>query len=171
MAEPFTIYKLTILSMLDHASFPLTNTQITNFFLEQEYTDYFRVQEVIRDLSEAGFVSVENNRSATQYSLTPSGKEVLEFLHSKVSAGIESDIKAYFDQNSWNFRQENAIVSDYRRNAEGKYLVSCQYRSGSTPVIDLTLAVNDREQAEAICKNWKKSYMDVYTDIVDQLIQ
>ena len=42
MAEPFTIYKLTILFMLDKAGFPLTNTQISNFFLEQEYTDYFR---------------------------------------------------------------------------------------------------------------------------------
>lgn len=47
MAEPFTIYKLTILYMLSKAGFPLSNTQISNFFLEQEYTDYFRVQEVI----------------------------------------------------------------------------------------------------------------------------
>ena len=44
MAEPITIYKLTILNMLDKVDFPLTNTQISNFFLEQDYTDYFRVQ-------------------------------------------------------------------------------------------------------------------------------
>ena len=47
MAEPFTIYKLTILNMLDKVDFPLTNTQISDFFLEQEYTDYFRVQQVL----------------------------------------------------------------------------------------------------------------------------
>ena len=47
MAEPFTIYKLTILYMLDKAGFPLSNTQISNFFLEKEYTDYFRVQELL----------------------------------------------------------------------------------------------------------------------------
>ena len=40
MAEPITIYKLTILNMLDKVDFPLTNTQISNFFLEQDYTDY-----------------------------------------------------------------------------------------------------------------------------------
>jgi hypothetical protein len=33
--------------MLDKVDFPLTNTQISNFFLEQDYTDYFRVQQVI----------------------------------------------------------------------------------------------------------------------------
>ena len=56
MAEPFTIYKLTILYMLDKAGFPLSNTQISNFFLEKEYTDYFRVQEVIGDLVNADLI-------------------------------------------------------------------------------------------------------------------
>lgn len=56
MAEPFTIYKLTILNMLDKVDFPLTNTQISNFFLEQDYTDYFRVQQVISDLVDADLI-------------------------------------------------------------------------------------------------------------------
>ena len=56
MAEPFTIYKLTILNMLDKAGFPLTNTQLTRFFLDLEYTDYFRVQQVIGDLVDADLI-------------------------------------------------------------------------------------------------------------------
>ena len=59
MAEPFTIYKLTILYMLSKAGFPLSNTQISNFFLEQEYTDYFRVQEVIGDLVDANLIHAD----------------------------------------------------------------------------------------------------------------
>lgn len=59
MAEPFTIYKLTILNMLDKVDFPLTNTQISNFFLEQDYTDYFRVQQVISDLVDADLIHAE----------------------------------------------------------------------------------------------------------------
>lgn len=56
MAEPITIYKLTILNMLDKVDFPLTNTQISNFFLEQDYTDYFRVQQVLSDLEDASLM-------------------------------------------------------------------------------------------------------------------
>ena len=56
MAEPITIYKLTILNMLDKVDFPLTNTQISNFFLEQDYTDYFRVQQVLSDLEDASLI-------------------------------------------------------------------------------------------------------------------
>ena len=45
--------------MLDKAGFPLSNTQISNFFLEKEYTDYFRVQEVIGDLVNADLINFE----------------------------------------------------------------------------------------------------------------
>ena len=61
MAEPFTIYKLTILNMLDKVDFPLTNTQISNFFLEQDYTDYFRVQQVLNDLVDANLIRAESH--------------------------------------------------------------------------------------------------------------
>ena len=60
MAEPFTIYKLTILYMLNKAGFPLSNTQISNFFLDQEYTDYFRVQEVLGDLVDTELIQARD---------------------------------------------------------------------------------------------------------------
>lgn len=41
MAEPFTLYKLIVLYMLEKVDFPLSNTQISDFFLEKEYTNYF----------------------------------------------------------------------------------------------------------------------------------
>ena len=56
--------------MLDKAGFPLSNTQISNFFLEKEYTDYFRVQEVIVDLVNADLINFESTHSNTQYTLT-----------------------------------------------------------------------------------------------------
>ena len=74
-AEPFTIYKLTVLYMLDKAGFPLSNTQLSNFFLEHDYTDYFRVQEVIGNLVDADLILAESTHSNTQYTLTSAGKE------------------------------------------------------------------------------------------------
>ena len=113
MAEPFTIYKLTILYMLDKAGFPLSNTQISNFFLEKEYTDYFRVQEVIGDLVNADLIKFESTHSNTQYSLTAAGKETLGFFKDKITDGIESDVKGFFESNKLEFKQENSILADY----------------------------------------------------------
>ena len=38
MAEPFTLYKLIILYMLKKVDFPLTNSQISEFVLDEGYT-------------------------------------------------------------------------------------------------------------------------------------
>ena len=134
MAEPFTIYKLTILYMLDKAGFPLTNTQISNFFLEQEYTDYFRVQEVIGDLVNADLINFESTHSNTQYTLTAAGRETLGFFKDKITDGIENDVKRFFEKNKLEFRQENFILADYYKTTNQNYDVRCQVRSDSTTV-------------------------------------
>ena len=48
MTELDTMYRVMILYMLNLVEYPLTNTQITNFVLEKEYTNYFTVQEAIQ---------------------------------------------------------------------------------------------------------------------------
>lgn len=170
MAEPFTIYKLTILYMLDRAGFPLTNTQLSNFFLEQEYTDYFRVQEVIGNLADANLINAKTIRSATQYTLTAAGKETLGFFREKITEGIEEDVRNYFDENKWEFRQENSILADYRRLRNQKYEVRCQVKNDGDNIIDLSLQVKTKDQAESICAHWRENSDDVYAYLMDTLL-
>ena len=40
MAEPFTIYKLIVLYMAQHSREALTNSQISDFVLNRDYTAY-----------------------------------------------------------------------------------------------------------------------------------
>ena len=171
MAEPFTIYKLTILYMLDKVDFPLSNTQLTNFFLEQEYTDYFRVQQVISDLLDAELIRTESTHNNTHYYITAAGKETLNLLKDKISDAIELDINNYFAQNKLELRNDNSIIADYYRTPNRAFAVRCQYRQKDTNLIDLTLSVQTKEQAEAICNNWKKQNEDVYMYLMDILMK
>ena len=63
MAEALTQYKLTILYMLDKADFPLTNTQISNFMLDKDYTTYFTIQQAISELIDAGLMRTESTHN------------------------------------------------------------------------------------------------------------
>ena len=170
MAEPFTIYKLTILNMLDKVDFPLSNTQLTNFFLEHEYTDYFRVQQVISDLLDAELMRTESTHNNTHYYITAAGKETLNLLKDKISDAIERDIMKYFEANRLELRNDNSIIADYYRTPNHDFAVRCQYRQRDTNLIDLTLTVQTKEQAEAICNNWKKQNEDVYCYLMDILM-
>lgn len=171
MAEPFTIYKITILYMLDKSGFPLTNTQISNFFLEMDYTDYFRVQEVIGDLQSADLILAESTHSNTHYSLTSAGKETLNFFQDKLSDGIEEDVRNFFEKNKLEFRQENSLLADYYKTTDQKYAARCQVRSDGSTLVDLTLLVKTQEQAQTICKNWKSENEDVYAYLMDLLLK
>ena len=39
MSDSFTLYKLIVLYMLQKVDFPLTNSQISEFVLDKEYTN------------------------------------------------------------------------------------------------------------------------------------
>lgn len=170
MAEPFTIYKLTILYMLDKAGFPLSNTQISNFFLEKEYTDYFRIQEVIGNLVDSNLVQAQVTHANTQYQLTAAGKETLGFFKDKITDGIEQDVKLFFDENKLEFRLENSVTADYYKTTNQNYEVRCRVRSDGRNIIDLTLSVQTKEQAEAICDHWKTNNEEVYAYLMDNLL-
>ena len=171
MAEPNTIYKMTILAMLDQVDFPLSNTQISNFFLEQDYTDYFTVQQILSGLLDSELIRAESSHSNTQYYITSAGQDTLKFFGDKISPAIQNDIKAYFEKNKMALRTVNSIIADYYKTPNQDYAVRCQFRVHDTNLIDLTLTVKNKEQAGAICNNWKKQNEDVYAYLMDILMQ
>lgn len=56
LSEPMTLYKLMNLYMLKQVNFPLTNAQLSNFFLEHDYTTYFTLQQALNELLDAGLI-------------------------------------------------------------------------------------------------------------------
>ena len=93
MADLHTMYRVMILYMLNQVEYPLTNTQITNFILEKEYTNYFTVQEILSDLISSQLITAESTHNNTRYRITPYGQETLGFFHVKISDAIKEDIR------------------------------------------------------------------------------
>lgn len=171
MAEPNTIYKITILEMLDKVDFPLSNTQISNFFLEHDYTDYFNIQQIISGLIDSELIRSESTHSNTQYYITASGKETLQFFKDKLSPAIEDDLRKFFEKNKMILKSENSIVADYYKSTAPGFDVRCQMKEAETSIIDLTIHVQNQTQAEAVCKNWQKQYLEIYAYLMDTLIR
>ena len=59
LSEPMTLYKLMNLYMLKQVNFPLTNAQLSGFFLDREYTTYFTLQQALNELLEAGLIKMQ----------------------------------------------------------------------------------------------------------------
>lgn len=165
------IYKITTLEMLSKAEEPLSNVQITDFFLDCGYTDYFNVQQVLNDLLNSRLISSETMHNNTRYRLTEEGAATLELFYDKITDAITEDLQAYLQEHRIEFRKDNALSAHYDKAVGGGYLVHCRAREGQRDIIDLTLHVATREQAETICNNWKVRSEDVYMTLMDTLIQ
>ena len=88
MADTLSLYKLIILKMLEQVEYPLTNSQITEFILDKEYTNYFTVQQALSEMDETGLVNVTTKRNNSLYHITDAGKNTLEFFGNKISDAI-----------------------------------------------------------------------------------
>ena len=59
-----------VLYMLKRVNFPLSNGQMSAFFLDKSYTNYFTFQQVISELLEVSLISKETICKTSLYEIT-----------------------------------------------------------------------------------------------------
>ena len=168
--EPMTLYKLMNLYMLKQVNFPLTNAQLTNFFTEHEYTTYFTLQQALNELEDAGLIHKEPSHNSTRYEITREGEETLNFFGKNISPAIVNDMDQYLKENKFRLREEVGTSADSYKATGQDYIVHCEVREGKTVLIRLDLALPDKEQAEAMCSNWKEKSQEIYSFAMKTLL-
>ena len=170
LAEPMTLYKLMNLYMLHQVNFPLTNAQLSNFFLVREYTTYFTLQQALNELLDAGLVKKETMRNSSRYEITKEGEETLEFFGKNISPAIVSDMDEYLKQNRFRMRNEVGLISDFYKSTNQDYIVHCEVREGKAVLVNLDISVPDKEQAEIMCNHWKDRSQEIYAYVMKSLM-
>ena len=170
-SDPITLYKLMILYMLGHVNFPLTNAQLTDFFLDHEYTTYFTLQQALNELREANLIKMESIHNTSRYEITTEGDDTLAFFGNNISSGIIEDIDTYLKENKFRLRSEVGVISDYYKSSNQDYVVHCEVREGKSVLINLDISVPDKEQAEIMCGHWKDRSQEIYSHVMRTLMK
>lgn len=170
MADSLTLYKLIILYMLEKVSFPLSNGQLSEFILEKEYTDYFTVQTALAELVETDFLQLETIRNTSLYHITEDGRQTLAYFQKKISPEIQEEIDHFLSEHSYELRNEISTPADYYRTDTGEYAARCRVLEKDSALIELTLTVPVKEQAESICSHWREKSQGLYAAIMKELL-
>ncbi len=170
MTEIFKLYKLIILYMLDKVDFPLTNSQISEFILDEGYTTYFKLQQTLAELAESGFVREEATHSRTFYHLTEEGAQTIRYFKNDISTAIQSDIDSFLQDKRYELKNESSIKSDYYRIPSGEYAVSCKIIENQAPMIELTVTVPSEDEAATVSNNWKNKNQEIYALVMQHLL-
>lgn len=170
MATPFTIYKLIILYMLEHAEGALSSSQISEFILDREYTNYFHLQQAVSELLEAEFVEKNKISTRSYYKITAEGSTTLEFFENELSSDIKAEVKEYLKSNGCEMEETIYAKADYYENPQGRPVVRCRIIEKNSSLMDLTMVVPSMEAAKEICNNWSKKSQDIYGILMEELL-
>lgn len=170
MATPFTIYKLIVLYMLQHAEAALTNSQISEFILEKEYTNYFHLQQAISELVEADLLEKQTSSNTSYYRITEEGGRTLSYFEKELSTDIKNEIREYLKAQGCQEAERIMTPADYYGTSQGGYAVRCRLIEKNTSLIDLNIAAPNLEAAKSMCRNWQKKCQNIYAEIMEELI-
>ncbi len=169
MHDPLTLYKLIVLYMLDRVDFPLTKSQIGDFILEKEYTNFLTLQQVIGELTDAGLITAQSIRNRTHLSITPEGQETLKFFGNQINESIKTDVNLFFKEKEIELRNEVSILSDFYKSTSGEYEAHLTAKDKGINLVDITISVPTKETAAAICDNWQRKNQEIYQYLISQL--
>ncbi|HJD27101.1 MAG TPA: DUF4364 family protein [Candidatus Blautia intestinipullorum] len=170
MSDVFTLYKLIVLYMAQQSREELTNSQISQFVLDRDYTDYFHLQQVLSELVETGLLKKRTVSNSSHYEITEEGSKTLFYFEKDLSSEIKKEVEEFLKDCGVQAEQRIQTPADYFETPQGGYAVRCQYIEKDTTILDLTLSAPNLEAARAICRNWPKKSPDIYAAVMGELI-
>src|SRR5690554_6811521 len=87
--------KLSILFFAQALNIPLTNEQITEFFIKKYLINYFDLQQMLVELVESNHLNYMEGRQNHYYTLADKGREVLEYFRSRIDIHVRQDMMDY----------------------------------------------------------------------------
>ena len=81
--------KLILLYILDKLNMPVSNLQLTKIVMENKLMNYFIFQQFLDELCSLKFISPKITDNKTYYTITPSGKQTLDYFVNHIPKGIK----------------------------------------------------------------------------------
>ena len=166
---PFTLYKLIVLYALNRSAYPMTNAQLSNLFLDNDYTTYFTLQEVLSEMIETSLLETETSNNVTYYRVSSRGEETLRYFSDEIPPAIREETDGYLRSHAKQLRDDVQVKAWYKKVAGHDYIVHCRVQENNVPLIDLQLSVPSESSAQKLTENWKSKSQNVYESIIRQL--
>lgn len=162
--------KLLLLYIIDKPQTPLSNSEITEFVLENNYMNYFLIQQFLSELVESKFIEYKKYKGKEVYTLLKKGKVALDCFIDRIPKKVKDDINDKFQIKLNNMKRDTQVIGDYYKKQEGEYIVYLKLVENDITLFSLNLNVVTSEQAKMICENWKSKPDSVYQSILKVLI-
>lgn len=169
MASTLTVYKLIILYMLDKINTPISKAQISDFILENGYTNFLTLQQTFAEMEESHLVESQTRLNRTFLRITEDGKESLVFFADQLNQEIKTQIENFLKEKGAVLRSESAVTAEYYETANGSFETHLAIQEKKTVLVDLRMNVPDQETARSITEHWQDRNEEIYRYLTERL--
>lgn len=158
--------KLLLLYIFDKIKIPITNNKITQIILENNFINYFTLQQYISELISSNFLKYTEGESKHRLEITEKGKKVLSLFGNRLSRNKIDAADEYLTNNINIIKKDVTITSDYTIESKDKFIVNLKAVDNNIVLIDLKITVDSNKQARDLCAKWKNNSSEIYSKIL-----
>ena len=161
--------KLIILYILDKINKPIENEALLKLVLSITDMNYFYFQQFLLDLLNTNYISCVKENNESIYSITNSGKEVLELTKNIIPGLIKFKIDNGFKENLEQIKDEFSVTAEFEPQDGNEYMVKCKIVEDTRTLFELQTLAGSSEQAKNMVDNWKNNASIIFPKILEIL--
>jgi len=161
--------KLLVLYVTDSLKHPITHTQLTEIILENNFINYFTLQQYISELIASDFLRYETVNEKNLIRITEKGTNALSFFSDRISTIKKKIIDDYLLSIIESIKKELTIHSDYTIGNDNLFIVDLQALENDNLLMSLKVSVPSKKQAVSLCNRWKDNPSEIYNKIMNSL--
>lgn len=161
--------KLLLLYIIDKSEKPLTNEEITEFVLENNYMNYFLIQQYLSELVNSKFIEYANKEDKKVYIILDKGRVTLYYFEDRIPTNIKVDISNKFIEQKNIEKRATQVIGEYFKKDEYEYTVNLKLVENEDTLFSLYLNVTTAKQAKKICDTWKDNTEYIFKNILNML--
>lgn len=159
--------KIFILYLLRHINYPLDFSNINDIIVQDEFVSYFDFADCFAELLDTGNIEeIKNEEGENLYKITEKGIHVADALQSNLLGMIRTkSLKSALRLLS--FKQSGAKVVCHSEDADdGSYLLTCGIEENGSTLLELKIAVDEKNSLEKMKYTFKDHPEVVYRGVL-----
>jgi predicted transcriptional regulator len=162
--------KLLLLFIFKKIKFPVSNNQITQIILENNFINYFTLQQYLTELLSSNFLKYTDETGNHRFVITEKGIRVLSLFENRISEDKVNAVDTYLSEKINNIKKEVTVTADYTIENKGNFIVNLKALENDSILIDIKLNVGSNKDAKDLCHKWKNDSSEIYNKIIQLLI-
>lgn len=164
--------KLILLYIFNKIKLPISNIQITQIVLENNFMNYFTLQQYISELTSSNLLThiEDKDKGKHRLVLTEKGDKVLCLFKNRISSNKLDSIDTYLNRKINDIKKEVTVTANYTIENKNNYIVNLVASENDLTLIDIKLSVASNNQARDLCSKWKNNSSELYSKIIQLLI-